>query len=109
MPACSSDFAALSDPTDAMPQSTATIFTFPSYASAMVSSAIRPRSQLAAALGRMPEELDEQPAHLPGSLLRHPMPGALDQMKAHHARARGLLHALGRARSLVGAPVALAA
>src|SRR5262249_9904576 len=67
------------------------------------------RSRPAIALRRVLQERDEQPAHLAGLLLLHPVSGALDQVKAHHARARGLLHGFGGTRGLVGAPVALAA
>src|SRR5262249_43097538 len=67
------------------------------------------RSQPAIALRRVSQELDEQAAHLAGLLLLHPVSGSLDQVKAYHPRARGLLHALGGTRRRVGAPVALAA
>src|SRR5215510_14676632 len=62
-----------------------------------------------AVMGRLVlQELGEQLRHFPRLLLLHPMAGAVHQMKAHHAGARGLLHALGGAWGLVDAPVALA-
>jgi len=51
-----------------------------------------------AVMGRLVlQELGEQLRHFPRLLLLHPMAGAVHQMKAHHAGARGLLHALGGA------------
>src|SRR3989442_15889515 len=54
------------------------------------------------------KELHEQLAHLLRLLLLHPVPGALDEMAAHHARAGAFLHALDIAGDLIGAPIALA-
>jgi len=63
-----------------------------------------------AVMGRLVlQELGEQLRHFPRLLLLHPMAGAVHQMKAHHAGARGLLHALGGAWGLVDAPVIEAA
>ena len=47
------------------------------------------------------QELCQQLCDFLRLLLLHPMTGALHQMKAHHAGARGLLHALGSARGLI--------
>ena len=52
---------------------------------------------MAVARGLVLQELCEQLRHLLRLLLLHPMAGAVHQMKAHHAGARGLLHALGGA------------
>ena len=57
-----------------------------------------------AVMGRLVlQELGEQLRHFPRLLLLHPMAGVVHQMKAHHAGARGLLHALGGAGGLVDA------
>ena len=47
-------------------------------------------------------------AHLLRLFLLHPVPGPVQQMKAHHVRARAVPHFLHGARGLVDAPVALA-
>src|SRR5262249_15403117 len=54
------------------------------------------------------QELCKQLSHFPRLLLLHPMAGAVHQMKADHAGARGFLHTLGGAWGLVDAPVAFA-
>src|SRR5258708_37114157 len=69
----------------------------------------KPSLPFMAVMGRLVlQELGEQLRHFPRLLRLHPMAGAVHQMKAHHAGARGLLHALGGAWGLVDAPVALA-
>src|SRR5262252_10949481 len=54
------------------------------------------------------QELCKQLRHFPRLLLLHPMAGAVHQMEADHAGARGFLHTLGGAWGLVDAPVAFA-
>src|SRR2546428_12994958 len=54
------------------------------------------------------QELREQLAHLFRLLLLHPVPGSVQQMEAHHARARGAPHSVHGPRRLIDAPVALA-
>src|SRR4051794_1108653 len=54
------------------------------------------------------QELDEQRADPLRLLLLDPVPGAVDEMRAGHVRARRLLHPLQRARILIRAPVAAA-
>src|SRR5665213_318557 len=54
------------------------------------------------------DELQQQPAHLGGLLLLHPMAGALDQMTTDHPGAGLGLHRLEHARALISAPILLA-
>src|ERR1700738_4116324 len=52
------------------------------------------------------QKFDQQLAHPFRLFLLHPMPGAVDQMTAHHPRAGALLHSLEIAGTLVCSPVA---
>src|SRR6185295_12261237 len=54
------------------------------------------------------KELEEQPAHLLGLLLLHPVAGSIQQVEPHHMRAGSRLHLIHGSRRLINTPVALA-